>query len=223
MIVRKKWLIEEIELLQSNYAVYGAKWCALKLGCPIRRVLDKVKKLGLKRRNDETQLCTKCQIIKPFSFYFRSKKGRNGLHAMCKQCFSKRDTTRYNSDSGFRLKKLLRRKYRVFFNQPRSIPAIFGCSLIDLHHHIEKQFTHGMSWTTYDWQIDHIIPLDILKNRQDKLHLVFNYRNHQPLSIQDNIGKSNDLQQAKEYLLKKIEMFGMDDFYREMIDFLDHC
>lgn len=70
---------------------------------------------------------------------------------------------------------------------------ILGCTVEECKNHIEKQFKKGMNWKNHGkWHIDHIIPLDLGKTR-DELILLNHYSNFQPLWSSDNMSKSNEI------------------------------
>ena len=74
---------------------------------------------------------------------------------------------------------------------------LVGCSIDELRHHLEAQFTDGMAWDNMGrggWHIDHIIPcafFDLTKPNHQKL--CFNYQNLQPLWEKDNIIKGDKI------------------------------
>lgn len=72
---------------------------------------------------------------------------------------------------------------------------IVGFTLNDLMHHLEKQFTDGMTWDNYGkWEIDHIIPITAFNfssfNDYD-FKRCWALNNLQPLWEADNIHKSD--------------------------------
>ena len=226
MILRKKWLTKEVNFLLDNYPTHGHEYCASHLDIQITQVINKVKQMKLTRGNNMSmQKCTKCCQLKSLDNFFNSSKGRNGKHAACKSCFAEKEKNRYRDDKSFRLKKLLRKRYKFVsdksFTNERKV--IFGCDEKDFVNHIEKQFDNDMDWNTNNWELDHIIPISILRKYPDKMHLVFNYRNHQPLLSIENSLKSDNLKLSLIHLKRKIELFGKDDFYSEMLTFLENC
>lgn len=138
-----------------------------------------------------------------------------------------RKKKKYHSDPTFKLMNLIRNRFRWAIHRmsfTKNREQIIGCSSDELRYHIELQFSDNMSWETYKqkfWQVDHIIPVSILINHPDKLYLIFNYRNYQPLLTRDNKTKHNHLQISKEHLLRKIEKFGTDEVYEEMLEFVN--
>ncbi len=48
------------------------------------------------------------------------------------------------------------------------------------------------NWGLYTWHIDHIIPLSSAKT-EEEVYLLWHYRNLRPLSAQENLKKSNKI------------------------------
>lgn len=70
--------------------------------------------------------------------------------------------------------------------------SYIGCTLSDLHTHMEVQFTVGMTWGNYgQWHIDHIIPLSSAQS-ESELFKLCHYTNLQPLWALDNIKKGSN-------------------------------
>ena len=66
---------------------------------------------------------------------------------------------------------------------------MLGCDFADLKHHLESQFTEGMTWDNRNlWHIDHIIPLASAKSAEEVVKLS-HYTNLQPLWAKDNMRK----------------------------------
>lgn len=67
--------------------------------------------------------------------------------------------------------------------------------------HIETQFTKGMNWDNQgQWHIDHIIPLASAKTEEELIGLC-HYTNLQPLWAEDNLSKSDKIDN-KQILLR---------------------
>lgn len=68
---------------------------------------------------------------------------------------------------------------------------LLGCTISELHIHLEKQFIGGMSWEIQgEWHIDHIKPcvsFDLTDPEEQKK--CFHYTNLQPLWAFDNLSK----------------------------------
>jgi len=228
----KKWSNDETQWLVNNYPKYGARYCSEKLNVSYERVWNKINNF---RKNDKylsfspfinnSKICSKCKKERSLDNFYKSKKGKCGLHAMCIGCFNARDAERYKNDINFRLFKILRKRFK-FICESKSFSKnkedIFGCSLENFRIHIESQFLPWMTWGNYGkWEVDHIIPVSILEKRGDAINLVFNYRNHQPLHKSENSRKKNNLRIASRNLNSKIKNFGTDDVYKQMLQLLE--
>lgn len=224
---------EDIEFIINNYKIYGGNYVADKLNIKpsvlhSRIRLDKLM-VRMKQLPSDHKACSTCCQIKSFEKFYKSKKGRNGLHASCIECFNLKDLNRYKTDESFRLLKVLRKRFKSVFNEKefsKNVEIITGCTIMQLKNHLESQFKNGMTWDNYGkdgiWEIDHIIPISLLsipKNRS-KMHLIFHYQNYQPLLKTENIIKSNNLGIAKAHLSNKINVYGNNAMYIEMMEFL---
>lgn len=70
---------------------------------------------------------------------------------------------------------------------------ILCCTFDEFKIHLEELFTEGMSWENQgDWHLDHIIPVSIAVSEEEVIKLN-HYTNFQPLWAEDNIIKSNKL------------------------------
>lgn len=71
---------------------------------------------------------------------------------------------------------------------------ILGCTFAEFMSHLEKQFTAGMSWDRMGVEIhmDHIIPLDTAKNKEDVIALN-HFTNLRPMWAAENIRKGAKL------------------------------
>lgn len=72
---------------------------------------------------------------------------------------------------------------------------LIGCSINELHKHLEKQFIAGMNWKNYGkWHVDHIVPCASfnLSNKEDQ-YKCFHYTNLQPMWALDNIKKGKNI------------------------------
>jgi hypothetical protein len=107
---------------------------------------------------------------------------------------------RYNSDPLFNLKHRLRcRLYDMLrkrkWHKANSFVKYIGCTLSELHTHIENQFIVGMTWEKVmngEIEIDHIIPLSSAKDSESMMKLC-HYTNLQPLWKLDNRQKSDKM------------------------------
>lgn len=105
---------------------------------------------------------------------------------------------RMKEDKGFLiLQRLRKRMYEAMNGRVKSKRTIelIGCSVEELHDHIEKQFVDGMSWDNYgEWHVDHIMPCALFDfNKVEHQQECFNYKNLQPLWAEDNIRKGKKI------------------------------
>ena len=70
---------------------------------------------------------------------------------------------------------------------------ILGCTIEEFKVHLENQFTEGMNWDNQgNWHLDHIHPVSLAKDEEEIIKLN-HYTNFQPLWAEDNIRKSNKI------------------------------
>jgi len=71
--------------------------------------------------------------------------------------------------------------------------SLVGCTAKELKHHLEAQFTPGMTWENYgSWHVDHIKPCASFNLSLDSDQAkCFHYSNLQPLWAEDNLRKSD--------------------------------
>jgi len=105
---------------------------------------------------------------------------------------------RYNTDIQFKLRSLLRSRFRKAINRKSkksSALTLLGCTIEELKTYLESLFTQGMSWENFGfgddkWNIDHIQPcvsfdLTIFENQK----ACFHFTNLQPLWQTENFSK----------------------------------
>lgn len=77
----------------------------------------------------------------------------------------------------------------------RSTESLLGYTFAELHAHLERQFTKGMTWENYgQWHIDHIIPLSsftIAGPGDPELRRAWGMTNLRPLWAEENLLKRN--------------------------------
>jgi hypothetical protein len=94
-----------------------------------------------------------------------------------------------------RVTEFLNRK--GFSGKKESTSVILGCSYEKLKSHLENKFTENMNWENRGsyWHIDHVIPLNFSKCKNDVLTLS-HYSNLQPLQAALNIAKGDSINHA---------------------------
>jgi len=96
--------------------------------------------------------CSKCQEVKEFSEFYKSKRTKDGLHGYCKVCDKKRRGEWYAKNKNLVLERqrLQRIEQREWFNDLKSKLKCEICeeqhpAIIDFHHRDpkEKKFSLG--------------------------------------------------------------------------------
>ncbi len=105
---------------------------------------------------------------------------------------------RYRNDSVYAIKCRLRARINQALqgrSKSASTAELTGCTWKELIHHIEKQFTNGMSWENrHLWHVDHILPcasFDLSKPEEQRK--CFHYTNLQPLWAKENLSKGSKI------------------------------
>ena len=127
-----------------------------------------------------------------------SKKNREDNSKNWNERRAEYKRNRYQEDIIFNLKERCRSRTRAFFKwqgrtKNKTTKELLGCDWETLKQHIESQFVDGMSWDNRDlWHIDHIIPL-ASANTEKEIYALSNYKNLQPLWIEENLKKGSKL------------------------------
>ena len=155
--------------------------------------------------------CKHCKENKSLDKFHANKKGKFGVHSVCKVCKNKRDAERLGKDKPrmarnykkyidnnphAKIAQSLRRRMRKVLNGTLKCEDTFkllGCSTKDWKIYLESKFLNCMNWDNYgEWHIDHIIPcaaFDLTKPENQKK--CFHYSNTQPLWAKDNLRKGD--------------------------------
>ena len=119
-------------------------------------------------------------------------KEYNQKHKEYKRVWSQQ---KRKDDIQFRLKENIRtRIYQSVLNKSDSSRDILGCSIKEYIVYLGGMFDENMSWENYGtyWEIDHIKPISSFNLTEDtEVKDCFNYKNTQPLSVDENRKKSN--------------------------------
>lgn len=161
--------------------------------------------------------CSRCQLDKNLTDFYKQKQGRDGLRPDCKSCY-KSLITNWQKKTGYiqRYDSSKREYFRVYMNNRRKNDIKFkiagnlrnrlnlaikhgsaidflGCSIEEFQKYIENKFQPGMTWANHgDWHLDHIRPLnsfDLLNTSE--LMIACHFSNFQPLWAAENIRKSD--------------------------------
>lgn len=117
---------------------------------------------------------------------------------------SRRSTERIKSNPFLSFKNCLRLLTLKAFKDKKyskntKTHIILGVDFEIVKLHIERQFKKGMNWDNRGmkgWHIDHIIPLDSAKTKED-LIMLCHYTNLQPLWWYENLAKRNKIPQVQ--------------------------
>lgn len=161
--------------------------------------------------------CSKCNIEKELTEFYKNKGGKDGLRSNCKSCENerskkyfkqnrgrvnewrrKRERKRRKTDPLFKMKQNLRSRTQAAFrregySKDTKTQEMLGVDWQICKAHIEKQFTKGMNWENQgEWHIDHIIPL-ASANTEEELKKLCHYSNLQPLWGEENLSKKDSI------------------------------
>ncbi len=135
---------------------------------------------------------------KKFKKYLKiyNKKNRKRLNKLRTNYY----TNRYKNDILYKLIRITRGRVSKALKSKswRKVSLTIeylGCSVPQFKKHIEKQFKPGMTWKNHGlrgWHIDHIIPINSAKTKED-LYKLCNYKNLQPLWAKENFLKSDKI------------------------------
>lgn len=99
-----------------------------------------------------------------------------------------------------KLKKVMARRMRDVLKEnsvekSHSTFSLCGFTVMELHKHLESQFTDGMSWDNMgEWHIDHIRPVksfNFISTECEDFKKCWALNNLQPLWAKDNLSKGN--------------------------------
>lgn len=228
----KQWTEEEEKFLIEMYPRLGVAFCATRLERTRQMIIDKIAKW--KRSSfiveyapikDGKKFCSKCLIEKDISEFYKSKRGAGNLHAACKNCLSNADNMRYKTDNFTREIKCLRRTLNDLIfteNENKYYNHIFGGDFEEIKSHIESYFTENINWNNRkDWCLDHIVPINILKDNDEIAHLIFHYKNLQVISKQENDIKGTNLLITKEHLIEAKKKHGDCPVFDELLEIVE--
>lgn len=111
----------------------------------------------------------------------------------------KTNQRRRQTDPLFRAIEACRRRVNKAINgkaKAGKTLELIGCSSDFLRHHLESQFSEGMTWANYGfginkWHVDHILPCASFDlSKEEEQHRCFHYSNLQPLWQSANLTKS---------------------------------
>ena len=107
------------------------------------------------------------------------------------------------TDPVFKLKHTLRNQFRKLikgFHKQNSVLTYVGCDVESLKTWLSDQFREGMTWENHGsvWHVDHIIPCSVFDfSDEDELSKCWNYTNLRPLFAEENLSKSDRLDNSR--------------------------
>ena len=129
------------------------------------------------------------------------KKKKKKYYQEHKKEINENIASRRKQDKCFRILSNIRKRiYTAIKNQKatrsRRTLELLGCSIEECRQHLESQFRDNMSWNNYGivWHIDHIIPCSSFDfTNEEEQKICFNYKNLQPLLVEENLTKSDKM------------------------------
>jgi len=128
------------------------------------------------------KVCSKCEIEKLVSEFFKDKRVKSGLYAICKDCHRQnlRDNYRSSYKSGKNYKTNLRRRianrfFRKAFATPRWLHPVDIFIMVEMEAYMKEGYS-----------LDHIVPIS--SDRVCGLNVPWNL---QILSKEENLSKGN--------------------------------
>jgi len=136
-------------------------------------------------------------------YYAANKEKIKKYYAANKERANKRCRWRYKNDENYRIKQLLRGRFRKALKSQNikknsHVLELTSCSMDFLKNYLSKQFEKGMTWGNQgDWHIDHRKPcasFDLVNKEEQRK--CFHYTNLQPLWGKENKEKSATFDEA---------------------------
>lgn len=159
-------------------------------------------------------VCKYCKLILPCTQFRHNRRkcieceqewGR--YYIKCEET-RKKINGRYQTDPIFRFISTQRRRIAISL-QKKQMHTIeyLGCNSEQFFQWMSYNFTEAFTFENYgiDWHIDHVIPISRFNlNNEDEQLLGLNWRNTSPLSVIDNLSKSNKIisSQIEQHLEK---------------------
>lgn len=114
------------------------------------------------------------------------------------------------SDNSYRLRSVTRSRQKKALKKvidSKSTIRDMGCTAQEACSHLESLFDENMTWENWGsyWQLDHIFPL-AKANMKDRVEYlaVWNWRNLQPLMVEENRLKSDTVTPAAQELFDSL-------------------
>jgi uncharacterized membrane protein len=159
------------------------------------------------------KICSKCLVEKDVCEFHKHKGRNNGYCTICKICrksilkkyyeenkdlISIRRSKKYyenHEENLLKDRERIKNERETRLERSKRYYEDNKDKVKEYKKYIEKQFEEWMTWENwglYTWHIDHIIPLSSAKT-EEEVYLLWHYRNLRPLSAQENLKKSNKI------------------------------
>ena len=146
--------------------------------------------------------CSKCGVTKHITKFDKKPTQSDGRSSQCRECINDRINNRKQTDVNFRLSILCRNRLWCAVRADSAVKSdttrnLVGCTTEELKHHIQNQFTDGMTWDKLingEIHLDHILPcisFNLLDDAEQRK--CFHYTNLQPLWAADNLKKRDKI------------------------------
>lgn len=154
-------------------------------------------------------LTASCKECLRKAYALRSKSGREKLNAQARKSYLRNaprkltlQKIKRRTDTAFAIHMRVSSSVRNSLGRSRlgtSWIKLLDFSAVDLHAHLERQFTEGMTWERFmagEIEIDHIIPVSFFRPKavdSAEFRMCWNLKNLQPLWRIDNRQKRDTL------------------------------
>lgn len=132
-----------------------------------------------------------------------------------KDYINARDREKYKNDSQYRMKKILRSRFKKTILKEKTYKSILtylDVSVDYFNKWIESQFNDKMTWDNQGiyWEIDHVIPCSSFDfTNETEIKKCFNWKNMRPCERIENYSKNN-----------KIIQTLIDDHYKKANEYI---
>lgn len=140
------------------------------------------------------------------------RKRRREYYQKHKKEINQKMVEKIHNTPELRIERNLRNRIRKALIKAKTIKSkktleLLGCSFQEAKDYLQEQFREGMTWENYGvvWHIDHIIPcasFDLTDEEEQKK--CFNFKNLQPLFVEENLKKSDILPDGTRGRYKKL-------------------
>ena len=189
----------------------------------------KVCNIDIEVPSRRTKMCPKCSKdlqLRRAREYKKANSEKVALNTAIWKAEHKDEVTTYNkqyeierknTDFEFKVLKLIRARFAIYYKGSRNAKDIISCTPPDLVEWFRSNFTEEMTWQNHGklWHIDHVIPCEHFDLTNEDEHLLcFHWQNMRPLLAKRNIGRKVSLQDfmQHEILIRSYSQIAKDDY-----------